>query len=369
MTTPAAQITPVKAAADRLMRELTMDVPGELGRMVRAMVGVNAGEDATINPPAEPIRWATSLLELCCRVYGAPTERAVPVGACLALLGIASSALDAAQDDHQDLLSSYGAGWPFASDHGREDLRLGVAGPELDMARGGTRRGAGTTRFALTANASTALIGMAWQALLAHGPRYGVEAQTLVEIGQLIAERLVIVCAAQHRDLTVGRTARLSLEQYDEIIAGKTGQIDGTACEVGALLVGAAHHRELWRTLGAERAAAQQLYDDHKDFKADLLQGGQISHAVLYGLAVADAAQRATILTLLEQARSGTTGSQAAVGELTALLQELGAEYYTLTAMVMHRNRALAALDCMRLPSAAHEHLYEWVMRVAPRLG
>ena len=236
------------------------------------------------------------------------------------------------------------------------------------MVHDGIPKPAGTDSIALTANATTALIGLAWQALFAHGPCYGVEAPTLVQIGQVIGERLVDVCEAQHRDLTLGRTPRLSLEEYDEIIAGKTGQIDGTACEVGALLAGAVHHRELWRSLGAERAVAQQLYDDYKDFQDDLLHGGQVSHPVLYGLTVANSGQRETILTLLEQTRSGAIGAQMAVQELTVLLQELGAEYYTLTGMVLHRNRALAALEGLRLPTEPHEWLHGWVMRVAPAI-
>lgn len=368
MTSLTSESTQLKAATNQLMRDLTTGVPGDLGRMVRAMVGANSDGDAILSPPAGPIRWASSLLELCCCVYKAPVERAVPVGACLALLSIASSALDAAQDGHQDLLSAYGAVLPPASDLDRGSVRSDTDGQEAPMPHDGIQKPARTDSIALTANATTALIGLAWQALFAHGPRYGVEAPTLVQIGQVIGERLVDVCEAQHRDLTLGRTSRLSLEEYDEIIAGKTGQIVGTACEVGALLAGAAHHRELWRTLGVERAVAQQLYDDYKDFQDDLLHGSQVSHPVLYGLTVANSGQRETILTLLEQARSGAFGAQVAVQELTVLLQELGAEYYTLTCMVLHRNRALAALEGLRLPTEAHVWLHRWVMRVAPAI-
>ena len=334
-------------ATSRLIRDLTTAVPGELGRMLRAIVGV-ASEAASgavhINPAAGPIRWSSSLLELCCRIYGSPVERAIPVGASLALLGIASSALDASQDGHEDLLVAYNAGCE-------------------DSSTGG---GAYSNCVALTANASTAIIGLAWRALLEYGPHYGIEVPTLLEIGQLIADRLVSICGAQHRDLTQGRTADISLEDYDQIIAGKTGQIDGTACEVGALLAGASRYRDLWRSLGAERAIAEQLYDDYRDFSDDLLNGRQISHPVLYGLAVADSVQKETIQSLLEVARSGGPGARAAVEELTSLLRECGAEFYTLTAMILHRNRALAALDGLHLPPDARTQLQDWVMRVAP---
>jgi hypothetical protein len=37
--------------------------------------------------------------------------------------------------------------------------------------------------------------------------------------------------------------------------------------------------------------------------------------------------------------------------------------------MVLRRNRALAALENLRLPSEAHDWLHNWVMRVAPTLS
>ena len=360
--------TPFQASTNRLMADLAMSVPGDMGRMVRAMVGVGQDDDRVIRPPAGPIRWSARLLQLCCCVYGAPVERAVPVGACLALLGIASSVLDAAQDGHQDLLQAYGVAPPYASDRETEERDLAAVGQDPPAVRDGTPEPGQTDGVALIANASTALIGLAWQALLVHGPRYGVEACALLEIGQVLGERLVEVCEAQHRDLTLGRTPGQSLEEYDRIIAGKTGQIDATACEIGAVLAGAPHHRALWRTLAAERAVAQQLHDDYRDFRDDLLNCGQISHPILYGLTVADAARREAILTLLDQARSNTSDAEGAVDGLTALLRDMGAHYYTLTCMVLHRNRALAALESLQLPSGPHEWLQRWIMRVAPAI-
>ncbi len=239
--------------------------------------------------------------------------------------------------------------------------------------RNSSRSTVSARNAALVSNAGLALTGLAWQALLEHGPSYGVEASTLMEIGQLIADRLVRICQAQHLDLTVGRAfashpGLVSMEEYERIIEGKTGEIDGTACEVAALLAGAdaATQRSLWRTLGLERAVAQQLYDDYVDLAEDISGGGQIGHPVLYGLAVANDIQKKTILSLLERARSGAGSDLEASQELIALLQELGAEYYTLTCMVVHRMRAVAALEALKLPAEAHEWMYRWVIEVAP---
>lgn len=422
----------IEARARELMRALTMSVPGELGSVVRAIVGVRERTGAVeateataptgqteatmatiatgavkdpiyvteIRPPARPIGWISSLLSLCCRVYGQPVERAVPVGACLELLGIASSALDAAQDGDHALMSRYverqppsgttpeaenAAHLPKIAEIRQSAKIADVAGTTPKQCLPVPNKHDGSRNAVLVSNASFALVGLAWQALLEHGPRYGVQASTLVEIGQLIATRLVRICHAQHRDLTVGRgpAACLSLEEYERIIEGKTGEIDGTACEVAALLAGedAVAHRRLWRTLGLERAVAQQLYDDYVDLAEDVSGGGQIGHPVLYGLAVADDAERGALLTLLERARANgkdvgtqaaapegvaSKSSQAALRELLTILRGLGAEYYTLTCMVVHRNRALDALEALQLPADAHERLYRWVLQVAP---
>ena len=368
MAFPILESTQIQVDANRLICDLSMTVSGDLGSMVRAVIGVQPDSELPIKPPAGPIRWASSLLELCCNVYGQPVGRAVPVGACLALLGIASSALDAVQDGHGDLLTAYTT--KPRSDPESETESALLDGRERSLplqCRIGNV--APTDAYALASNASTAVIGLAWQALLVHGPRYGIEDAMLLEIGQLLAERLVKICESQHRDLTLGRTPELNLEEYDQIIIGKTGQIDGTACEVGALLAGAPQHRAFWQALGTERAVAQQLYDDYRDFSDDLLNGRQIGHPVLYGLAVADGAQRDNILALLNEIRSDSPQRHEAVERLTTLLRDLGAEYYTLTCMALHRNRAIAALNELQLPVEAHGWLYRWIMGVAPLVG
>ncbi len=386
----------VESDAQHLMTSLVMAVPGDLGLIVRAIVGVQpqtierqAAESTyyqvldqagyitpweaarkydpgfNIRPPAKPVCWASSMLALCCRIYGQPVERAVPVGACLELLGITSSSLDAVQDRHNDLLDVYDP--PDSPD----SLVIADMGSLLTDSTETDPHYEQRTRqrsAALISNASVAVIGLAWRALLEHGPRYGIESPIILEIGQLIAERLVKACEAQHRDLTVGRAASLDLVQYEQIIEGKTGQIDGTVCEIGAVLAHAGHHQSLWQALGTERAIALQLYDDYRDFADDILNGRQVGHPVLYGLAVAGPAQKEHILALLKQARSRAPGASEALHDLTALLRELGSDYYTLASMVKHRNRALTALEAMHLPSEAHESLNKWVLRATPQL-
>lgn len=367
----------IEIEANRVIQSLVAAVPGDLGHLVRAMVGVEndarsrmlmdapsveysaqfnsvrldllpngSSGDSThaklSQPPASPIRWVWQMLTLCCEAYGQPIERAVPVGACLELLGIVSSVLDAAQDGHHDLMSQY-CGTSVSLD--------GISANRL---------------AALTTNAGVTLIGMAWHALFEYGPRYGIEALSLVEIGSLLSQHWVSICHAQHLDLTLGRSHHLTLDQYDQIVAGKAGGIGGVACEVAAILAGAHTHKDLWYTLGAERTIAQQLCDDYVDLREDLANGWQISHPVLYGLAVADPVQRDTILALLERARSDDAGAENIQQQLLCMLDEIGATYYTLACLAVRRKNALAALDALALPPNVYEQLCIWIWRVAP---
>lgn len=367
----------VQEEAHRLMASLAERVPGELGRIVKAIVGVDdGGTDAGghMKPPAGPIGWASDLISLCCQTYGVPIEKSIPVGACFELLGIASAALDAAQDNHHDLLSIYGVAPSFVSISETESKALKSAKPFGAIGGTSTRcHDAGSADWskstALVTNAGVTLIALFWQALLEHGPRYGVESPVLLEIGQLIAVRLVEICHGQHLDLTARFTPDITLETYDRLLEGKTGAIDGLACEAGAVLAGAVADRLLWRTLGMERAVAQQLYDDYVDLAEDLIDAGKIGHPVLYGLAVGDPDQKSAILDLIERARSGMPAASDGMQELSNLLQDLGAEYYTLTCMTVHRNRALAALEALQLPSEAREVLQGWVLSADPLSG
>jgi geranylgeranyl pyrophosphate synthase len=211
-----------------------------------------------------------------------------------------------------------------------------------------------------------ALTGLFWQALLNYGPVYGIEQETLLAIGILLAERLVRICHGQHLDLTSGCDTRITLDEYEQIIANKTGEIDGLACEVGALLARAEHHRDLWHNMGFERAGAQQLYDDYVDLAEDLTGRGQVNHPILYGLAVGSDAERHLIQSLLDSTRVGGTRAHHTLSQLSAMLKDLGAEHYTLACMLVHNQKAITALEALQLPHAAETWLRQWVMQACP---
>jgi hypothetical protein len=352
-----AQLDQIDVAADDLLLELAESLSDDLRRIAKLMLGGAlwtdryprplagiTGATPTREAAASPLRWAPRILALCCQAYGQPQEVAIPVGACFEILGVVSSALDAVQDRHQDLLSAYSPDLPRPNLSRREMSR----------------------HLAVVSNAGTALIGLAWRALLDYGGRYGLDPARAITIGQLIANDWGTVCSAQHLDLTRGRSLDITLEEYDQVLLGKAGAIGGCACEAAALLSGATRHHNTWRLLGTERTLAQQLCDDFNDLEQDLASGQQLGQAVLYSLLVSDAAQRRDLLELLGQAEGGETSATAARQAIICRLDALGGVHYVLASLALRRQRALQAVRTLQLPGPYAAELRDWVLRVAP---
>jgi geranylgeranyl pyrophosphate synthase len=300
----------------------------------------------TVVGGSDPLAWAPRMLALCCDAYDQPIRMAIPVGASLQLLGIVSSVLDAVQDGHWTVLNTYSA------------------------APAGTSCTA-SVKAAIITNVGMSFTGRAWQALLGHGPQYGIVPATLVRIGQVIVDSWATICAAQHADLTVGRTP-IPLAEYDRIVAGKAGAIGGVVGEAGAVLAGAPEQWHLWRTLGAARTIAHQLIDDYKDLAADLVAGQQLSHPILYGLEAADPHQRQALLALIARARATEESSMArqdALDEIITILSDLGAKPYAESCILEQLQEARAALAGLALPAPIHQEIEEWVASVLPRNG
>jgi geranylgeranyl pyrophosphate synthase len=254
--------------------------------------------------------------------------------------------LDAAEDGHSDQIQAY-----FAD---------AAAAQELSASK--------HAQLALTVNAGVTLIGLAWEALLVYGPQYGLSPATTLAIGQLLTTRWTTICAAQQRDLTAGRAPDLSLGDYEQIVAGKAGEIGGVTTEAGAILAGADGWRGLWHTVGMERTILQQLADDAKDLAQDLAEGQQLSHAVRYGLAVANAVQKTMLLDLLRQVQD--IHYPSARQRLVQMLEELGAVQYVLVQIEIHRQRALTALHALPLLETDATWFRAWInAATGPVLG
>ena len=358
----------VESETRRLLRELMLAVPGEFGGVLSSMVnlgpaagGAQNGTDMKLGP----LWWAPGVLALCCKAYGRTTERAVPVGVSLQLLGVAAGVLDSTQDHEIGRMGRHvSAGSNRGS--GRHVTTQADVAKEADQI------------VALTLNAAVALIGLLWKALFEHGPRYGIEPSILVEIGKLLAELSIRTCSAQHLDLTARSAtqllsnphagASLNLEEYERLASEKSGELGGIVCEVAAVLAGAEEHRPLWRKLGVDWMTALQLKDDYIDLEEDLA-AGRVSHSVLYGLEVADSVQKTRILSLLEAGRATGRIAGDARHELISLLESMGAAHYTLALLAVLRRQMLAALEALSLPSNEHTLMDAFVMSGVPEYG
>jgi geranylgeranyl pyrophosphate synthase len=337
-------ITSVEMEARHLLHSLVETLPGRLGQVAHDVLCAELPTPETATLGADPLAWAPRILALCCEAYNQPIRMAIPVGASLELLGIVSSVLDAVQDGHWTVLNTYS---PTLAD------------PHTSA----------SVKAAVITNVGMSFIGLAGEALLEHGPRYGIAPATLVSIGQVIVGRWATICAAQHADLTVGRTP-ITLAEYDRIVEGKAGAIGGVVCEAGAILAGAAEQRHLWRALGTARTVAHQLVDDYKDLATDLATGQQLSHPILYGLEVADPHQRQALLALLKRARSDEESSganQDALDELTTILSDLGAKPYAESCILQQLQQARDAIIALAVPAQIHQELEQWVASVLPR--
>jgi geranylgeranyl pyrophosphate synthase len=299
---------------------------------------VVTGEAFTASPVG-PLPWTTQVLTICCAAYEQPVEQVVPVAACLQLLGLVSCVLDAVQDNDPRLRR-------YLKDRDNDNRS-----PQDPHALA-----------ALVTNSGMAFIGLAWQALLEHGPRYGLTAGKIVEVGQLLAAQWTRICAAQHCDLTLGRSSSIGLDGYMEIVSGKAGAIGGTICEAGAILAGrTGAERDLWYTIGRERTIAQQLSDDCRDLDQDLANGQQISQPVLYGFHVVDSGTLTNLQDLLMQARGASTAAATARQTLINALEEAGAVHYALLCQLLHEAQALSALDQLALPDPWQSQLARWI--------
>lgn len=392
-----------------ILNELCGSLSGDLERALQRILGRAATPEAERmptgveegvtgrEPAANPLGWVPELMRVCCEAYGAPPIVSAPVAACLVLLGISSSIFDAAQDEHEDLLRLLG---------------VGGVNPELasisadNRARNEHDRDESAITMsrlcALASNAGLALTALAWQALYAYGPRYGIEPAVLMSLGDLLSRSMLQACEAQHLDLSIvlhppqelqrpyqasnaesGWTTMLpgalGIDAYQRLIEGKSGLISAAACEAAAILaLGASRSQEAcgpeyalrtrahWRDMGMAREVGKQICDDYVDFDEDVAAGRQPGAQLLYALSVASSIEVPRILVLLAAGRGSTDEAKAARLELRALVRDLGADYYVLALLALQRDQALAVLHDLGLGEEAQGWLRGWITRVAP---
>lgn len=87
--------------------------------------------------------------------------------------------------------------------------------------------------------------------------------ETVLAVLRLLSESCLALCAGQHLDLTYESLGMVRLDDYVEMIRGKTAALLGATCAAGAIVGGAEPRAvELYRTFGTHIGLAYQMVDD-----------------------------------------------------------------------------------------------------------
>lgn len=299
-----------------------LDRPGvEHIALMRYHLGWEDAHGAAIDAPGgKMLRPAFCLL--ACEAVSSDMARALPAAAAIELL----HNFTLIHDDIED-----------ASDtrHGRETLWRRVGIP-------------------LAINAGDGLFVLAQRTLLGMSDA-GVPAERVIEAARVLNEACIVLCEGQHADISFESHHRVSLAEYEAMIAGKTASLLGASAHVGAI------------SGGADDATASALGDCARmlgmgfQVQDDVL--GIWGDATITGKPVADDIRSKKrsfpVVWAFERARSATRErldaiysgamTETAVDEAVALLAEAGAREAATTEAERWVTGALRALDGLPL--------------------
>ncbi len=171
------------------------------------------------------------------------------------------------------------------------------------------------------------------------------------EITQRFFNQLMQMSAGQHRDLTL---SRLTLDDYWEIAAGKSGKFFSLASWSGARLACVDDERLLgFESFGHHFGMLIQLLDDLQDFQELQKDTGRSiepksilrSFASAYAMDVFIGQERARLAGLLDQLASDSAVKPQLETEILEMIERSGAALYLAIEVERHRSLALAALE------------------------
>jgi heptaprenyl diphosphate synthase len=178
----------------------------------------------------------------------------------------------------------------------------------------------------------------------------------IVELQKILGRSLVRMAAGQLADVKQTSSADVTPEDVERSVILKSGDMVALLAELGACLGGAdPQQREAWASWGRALGTADQLRTDCAEIMVDPpgpdVRNGTRTLPIANLLALAEPAERRSILDLLDAARS----SPEALEQLRSLLRSGGALYATGAAIEWHCNLARDALERAgpREPAAA----------------
>ncbi len=272
-----------------------------------------------------------TLCLLCCEATGGDWERALPAAAAIELL----HNFTLIHDDVEDASPKR---------HGRETI-WSLWGE------------------AQAINVGDGMFALSHQTLLRLSER-GFPAETVLRAVRLLDEATLRLCEGQHRDLVYAEQRKVNLADYLAMIEGKTAALLAASSAMGALLGGAPEEAiDALHEFGRRLGLAFQIQDDVLGIwglmeetgkpAGDDLRQGKKSYPVVFAIEHASAAERSTLLELLDEGEA----REDAVGRAYELLERLGAREAGERAALEHAEAAIARLRDVKLDSQRRSEL------------
>jgi geranylgeranyl diphosphate synthase type I len=211
----------------------------------------------------------------------------------------------------------------------------------------------------LALNAGDAMFSLAFIALERLSPDLGQE--VIQKTHTLLAQTCLALTKGQHLDISFESTEHVTVEQYLQMIQGKTAALLATSTQLGALLAGADQDSvEVYRELGFNLGIAFQIQDDYLGIWGDPVVTGKSAASdliarkkslpILYGLQ-----QQGEFFQAWHQEEI----SESNAPDLAKMLEKEGALDYTKHEAGKFTNRAMKVFQQKRVENSAVSALEE----------
>ena len=214
-------------------------------------------------------------------------------------------------------------------------------------------------------NAGDAMYALAQLALPRLQSR-GISQDKIVEAATILTQACLSLCEGQYLDVSYENRFDVSLDDYVEMINGKTAQLFECSLHLGALLgTENAKLKESLRLFGWKLGLAYQMWDDllgiwgdekaiGKSPQTDIMERKK-TLPVIYALEKAQGKEREELLEIYHKESLEIED----VTQVTKILDRLGARSYTEEMTEGYYHQALGELDGTGLPPPSIEELRE----------